>query len=224
MTYFLVVGFLKTPIPTLIALALALRWLLKRGRARWSVDEVTLVSAVVVFSLYFSFLFRAQIGLRHFLVAFPPLFVLAGGLGPILAQARTRRAAFVLGLALSATSVIKHGDDPLSYFNEFVPPTLTYRIAADSNLDWGQSRARVDAYLASHPGVLNAPAKPFPGRLIVGANQLTGVITRRRMEWLRDSGKKPVGHVAFTHFLFDVTAAEASRLRRERGDPPPPLY
>ena len=80
------------------------------------------------------------------------------------------------------------------------------------------------AYIASHPGVLNAPAKPFPGRLIVGANQLTGVITRRRMEWLRESGKRPVGHVAFTHFLFDVTAAEASRLRRERGDPSLPLY
>ena len=99
-------------------------------------------------------------------------------------------------------------------------PTRTYRIAADSNLDWGQSRARVEEYLARHPEVLDAPAKPFPGRMIVGANQLTGVVTRKRMEWLRESGLVPTGHVAFTHFLFDVTEAEAKRLRQQRGDPP----
>ncbi|HRB13843.1 MAG TPA: hypothetical protein PKU70_12605, partial [Vicinamibacteria bacterium] len=56
--------------------------------------------------------------------------------------------------------------------------------------------------------------------ILVGANQLTGVVTRKRMEWLRESGLVPVDHVAFTHFLFDVTEAEARRLRRERGDPP----
>ncbi len=222
MTYFLVVGLLKTPIPSLAALSLAALLLLKRGRARWSVDEVTLVSTVVVFSVYFSLFFRAQIGLRHFLVVFPPLFVLAGGLGPFLARSRGRMAIGVLGLGLCAASVIRHGDDPLSYFNEFIEPTLTYTIAADSNLDWGQSRARVDAYLASHPEVLIAPAKPVPGRMIVGANQLTGVVTRKRMEWLRESGLEPVGQVSFTHFLFDVTEAEAARLRRERGAPPLP--
>ncbi len=217
MTYFLVIGFLKTPIPTLLALFWAARWLGRRARASWSVDEVTLMSTVVVFSLYFSFLFRAQIGLRHFLVVFPPMFVLAGCLGPLLARSRGRLLAAVVGLGLSATSLLRHGEDPLSYFNEFVDPKLTYQIAADSNLDWGQSRGRVEAYLASHPEVRSAPAKPFAGRLLVGANQLTGVVTRRRMEWLRESGLKPIGHVAFTHFLFDVTEDEAARLSQGKG-------
>ena len=220
MTYFLVVGLLKTPIPALLALMLAAALFLKPGGARWRADEITLTSAVLVFSVYFSLFFRAQIGFRHFLVVLPPLFVLAGRVGPFLAQSRARAAMGVLALGLSAASVIRHGDDPLSYFNEFVDPTLTYRIAADSNLDWGQSRARVEAYVEGHRGVLQAPAKPFPGRIIVGANQLTGVITRKRMEWLRESGLAPVGHVAFTHFLFDVTEAEAKRLRQQRGDPP----
>ncbi len=221
-SYFLVVGFFKTPIPTLIALALALALLVKRGRATWSVDEVTLASAIVIFSLYFSFVFRAQIGLRHFLVACPPMFVLAGALGPWLSRSRWRTAFGVFGLVCSATSVTRHGNDPLSYFNEFVDPVLTYKIAADSNLDWGQSKGRVEAYLASHPDVLRAPARPFPGRLLVGANQLTGVVTRRRMEWLRESGLRPIAHVAFTHFLFELSEVEASRLRLERGDPPLP--
>lgn len=221
-TYFIVVGLAKTPIPTLVALALACALLLKRGWRSWSADEVTLVSTVVVFSLYFSFLFRAQIGLRHFMVVFPPLLVLMGGLGPYLARSRARVAAGVLGLALSAGSVVRHGDDPLSYFNEFVDPRLTYRIAADSNLDWGQSQAKIDAYLSSHLEVLNAPAKPFPGRILVGANQLTGVVTRKRMEWLRDSGLEPTGQVAFTHFLFEVTPAEAARLRSKAGERPLP--
>jgi hypothetical protein len=222
MTYFLVVGFLKTPIPTLLALLLTAALLLKSGRSAWSVGEVTLLSTVLVFSLYFSLLFRAQIGFRHFLVVMPPLFVLAGSLGPVLARSRTRAAIGVLAVAASAASVIRHGQDPLSYFNELIDPTLTYRVAADSNLDWGQSRARVEAYLASHPDILLAPAKPFPGRIIVGANQLTGVVTRKRMEWLRESGLSPVGHVAFTHFLFDVTESRAKQLRLRRGDPPWP--
>jgi len=219
-TYFFVVGFLKTPIPALLILMIAAALHLKPGGAQWRTGEITLVSAVLVFSIYFSLFFRAQIGFRHFLVVMPPLFVLAGRVGPFLAHSRARAAMGVLALSLSAASVIRHGDDPLSYFNELVDPTRTYRIAADSNLDWGQSRARVEAYLAGQPGVLQAPAKPFPGRIIVGANQLTGVVTRKRMEWLRESGLAPVGHVAFTHFLFDVTEAEARRLRQKRGDPP----
>ena len=220
MTYFLVLGLLKTPIPTIVGVLLTAGLLLKHGRDRWRVDEITLVSGVVIFSLYFSLFFRTQIGFRHFLVVVPLLYVLAGRLGPFLSRSRLRATIGVLALGLSAASVIRHGDDPLSYFNELVDPTLTYRIAADSNLDWGQSRARVDAYLASHPGVLQAPGKPFPGRIIVGANVLTGVVTRKRMEWLRATGLRPVGHVAFTHFLFDLTEAEAARLRRERGEPP----
>jgi hypothetical protein len=220
MTYFLVLGLLKTPIPALLILLLGAVLLLRPGGPAWGASQITLVSAIAVLALYFSLFFRAQIGFRHFLVVMPPLFVLAGRVGPFLAQSRARIAMSVLAFGLSATSVIRHGDDPLSYFNEFVDPTGAYRIAADSNLDWGQSRARIDAYLAGHPDVLQAPGKPFPGRIIVGANQLTGVITRKRMEWLRESGLTPVGHVAFTHFLFDITEADAKRMRQNRGDPP----
>jgi Dolichyl-phosphate-mannose-protein mannosyltransferase len=221
--YFLVVGLLKTPLPEALAL-LASALVLARRRRDLSIDEMTLITTVAVFSAYFSFMFRAQIGLRHFLVAIPPMLVLAGCLGPLLAKSRARVMAAVVAIALSAASVMRHGNDPLSYFNELVAPTLTYRIAADSNLDWGQTKARVEAWLAANPDVLVAPARPFPGRILVGANQLTGVVTRKRMEWLRDSGKTPTGHVAFTHFLFLVTTEEAEKLRRARGEPPlPPL-
>lgn len=219
-SYFLVVGLLKSPLPSVIALAIAAFLLVRRRDSPWRVDEIVLVSTVVIFSLYFSFLFRAQIGLRHYLVTIPPLFVLAGRLGPFLARSRWRMAFAGLALALSAASVIRHGDDPLSYFNELVDPKATYRIAADSNLEWGQSRARVEAYLAANPSVLRAPAKPFPGRILVSANQLTGVVTRKRMEWLRESGIQPIGHVSYTHFLFDISPSEAERLRRQRGDTP----
>lgn len=218
--YFLVLGFVKTPIPALLLVGLAAITLM-RGRGRsLTTDERVLLVAVVFFTGYFSLLFRAQIGLRHFLVVFPPIYVLAGALGPRLAATQARTIAAMAGVLLSALSVVRHGDDPLSYFNELVAPTKTYRIAADSNLEWGQSKARVDAWVAAHPGVLLAPAKPFPGRILVSANQLTGVVTRKRMEWLRASGLEPTEHVAFTHFVFEVTPEMAGRLRRERGDPP----
>ncbi len=217
--YFLVLGFFKSPLPTLLALGAA-AGLLLRNRAGWTVSEVTLTAAIVVFSLYFNLLFRAQIGLRHVRVVGAALWVLAGRLGPVRSRWRTRTAVGVLGLGLTAASVLRHGDDPLSYFNELIPSTLTYRIAADSNLEWGQSESRVAAYLLAHPEVRLNPAKPFPGRLLVSANQLTGVVTRKRMEWLRNSGLEPVGHVAFTHFLFELTDSEAARLRETRGELP----
>lgn len=220
--YFLVVGLFKTPIPTVLAVLLAAALLAKERSRSLRVEEITLLCAFCVFAFYFSFLFRAQIGMRHFLVALPPLFVLAGRLGPFLWRSRPRLIAGVIALVLSAASLLRHGDDPLSYFNELSDPKLTYRIAADSNLDWGQTRDRVDAWLRANPQVLVAPARPFAGRLLVGANQLTGVVTRRRMEWLRESGKTPIGHVAFTHFLFEVSVAEAEELRRQRGLPPLP--
>ncbi len=220
--YFLVVGLVKTPLPALAALFLGLFLLFRSRSAPWRIAEITLITTVVMFAIYFSLLFRAQIGWRHFLVAVPPLLVLAGRLGPFIMESRRRMALAGLGLVLSAGSVIRHGTDPLSYFNELVDPTLTWRIAADSNLDWGQSHAQVENFLAAHPNVLRAPARPFPGQLLVGANQLTGVVTRKRMEWLRESGLKPLGHVAFTHFLFDLSASDAARLRRDRGDPPLP--
>jgi hypothetical protein len=223
-SYFLVIGFLKTPLPSIVALIVAILLWLRRDGTALGAPEITLFTAVFIFTVYFSVLFRAQIGLRHFLVVLPPLFVLAGRLGPFLLQSRKRALLGALGFALSTISVVRHGDDPLSYFNELIGPTKTYRVAADSNLDWGQTRARIEAYLAMHPEVLNAPAQPFPGRILVGANQLAGVVTRKRMEWLRQSGLEPVGHVAFTHFLFDVTEAEALRLRRLRAEqtPEPP--
>jgi hypothetical protein len=47
-------------------------------------------------------------------------------------------------------------------------------------------------------------------------------VTRKRMEWLRDSGLEPTAHVAFTHFLFIVSESDATRLRLQRGEAPLP--
>lgn len=219
-TYFAVVGFFKTPLPALALLALATALLLRRRERPWSTDERTLLASLLIFVPYFSLIFRAQIGLRHFLVVYPAAFVLAGIAGPWLARARWRTACAALASLLSAASVTAHGPDPLSYFNEAIAPTRTWRIAADSNLDWGQSKAKVEEWIAAHPDVLVAPAKPFPGRVLVGANVLTGVVMRKRTDWLRDAGLEPLDQIAHTHFLFDIPRETADRLRRERGDPP----
>jgi len=221
-TYFLVLGLIKSPLPTIAVLAFAGLLLVSRRNEIRSPQILTLVAAVLVFAIYFSLLFRAQIGLRHFLVVFPPLFVLAGIAGRELSASVAGRAGAVALIALAAVSVIRHGDDPLSYFNELVDPTRTYLYAADSNIDWGQSKRRIESYLVANPDVITAPAKPFPGRILVGVNQLTGMVTRKRMEWLRESDLKPVSHVAYTHFLFVVSLEEAARMRARRGEPPLP--
>ena len=46
---------------------------------RAALDWVVVVP-VAFFAVYFNFFYQAQIGIRYFLVVFPPLYVLAGDL------------------------------------------------------------------------------------------------------------------------------------------------
>jgi hypothetical protein len=105
--------------------------------------------------------------------------------------------------------------------NELLPDRkLAYRVLADSNLDWGQDVAFVARYLEEHPEVVWQPAEPTAGRILVGTNWLTGVFKRRHDTWLRDNFE-PVDHLRYSHLLFEVSEAEAERLRRAATQPSP---
>jgi hypothetical protein len=80
----------------------------------------------------------------------------------------------------------------------------SYRILADSNLDWGQSRWYLDRYLELHPEADVEPQGPVHGLVIVGVNNLTWVTSDpNRYLWLRN-GYAPVDTIAYSYLVYAI--------------------
>lgn len=168
-SYYLVAFLFKTPLglQVLLLWAVVQAWRRRLG-AEFFRHEFFLVVPALFFALYFSLFFRAQIGIRYLLVIYPLLIVFAGSLardwrqmGP---KARLAGAGLLLWIAGSNLSYAGHY---LSYFNELVGNRRnSYKILADSNLDWGQNINYRADYLAgasgNDPVPRITPAGPFP--------------------------------------------------------------
>jgi len=160
--YFLVLFLIKTPLPLLILLVVAVV-------AAWRTRRLVWPSVVIVFPvLYFavSMTSKINIGYRHILPVVP--FAVMGAAGAFhylfIAPAPgggTRRSwwhtpighwslvgvycLLVLWMVLSSLWIHPYY---LAYFNELVGgPDQGYRYLVDSNLDWGQDMKRLKAYL-----------------------------------------------------------------------------
>lgn len=157
--YFPVAFLVKTPLPTLIALALAgiawLRWARRRGFSRAEYGDMAMTSLVVppLAFLAVSINSRLNIGYRHILPVLPFAFVFASQI--ICLPGVQRRCAskmrgvvaalLLLWLAVEALAIQPY---PLAYFNQLAGgPAQGYRVLADSNLDWGQDLKRLAAVL-----------------------------------------------------------------------------
>jgi hypothetical protein len=91
-----------------------------------------------------------NIGHRHLLPLYPPLFVLAGCVaGPRAAPfLRTRVAGLLVALHAAAALVVH--PHHLAYFNEFVGgPRNGHRCLVDSSLDWGQDLPALERRLSA---------------------------------------------------------------------------
>jgi 4-amino-4-deoxy-L-arabinose transferase-like glycosyltransferase len=146
----------KTPLALLGAFLLALgagvfawRRASALTRQAWLVAACPLsVTALVVWGT--ALLSHLNIGDRHILAIFPPLFVALG----ILASRRLLIVALALlaGHAAASFAIRPHY---LAYFNALAGgPENAYRLFSDSSLDWGQDLPTLRTWLASsrHPG------------------------------------------------------------------------
>jgi hypothetical protein len=217
--YYFYAMLFKMPIATqLLLLAAIAAYIVRVRQFDFFKNEWVLVCPILFFTIHFNFFYRAQIGLRHFLVVFPLLFVFCGSLlkEPVMLS---RRAAAGLSGALAGLllSVLSYYPHFLPYFNELVwDRKMSYRILADSNLDWGQHVWYFRQYVATHPGAIVEPERPTAGTILVGANVLTGVAYGpEKFRWLRDNFK-PVDHVAYSVLVFHVSAADLDRLGLSR--------
>lgn len=95
-----------------------------------------------LFGVYWAFAVASDlnIGIRHILPVFPPVFVLAGAAGRWLtARRRTMAALTVAALAWLVVESLRVRPHYLAYFNQLVGgPEQGHRFLVDSCLDWGQ--------------------------------------------------------------------------------------
>jgi 4-amino-4-deoxy-L-arabinose transferase-like glycosyltransferase len=194
--YFLLLWLLKTPV-ALLAAELA-------GSARARGPAARLLAWNVALALvYFSCFFHAQIGYRFALMAVPLALILAAA---GLARTRIAWPAAAAALALAAAENAMYFGNPLAFTNAAVwPKRNVYRLMADSNVDWGQDRERIERRLARADASTSAldPVHIVPGHNTIDLNLLAGLWDFERFRWVRER-LTPAGHFGHTYLWYDV--------------------
>jgi hypothetical protein len=155
----------KTPLPVMGVLFLAVATLpLRAKRVGWRLARALYRTAPlwILLGVYGVAAMRSNLnlGIRHLLPIYPPLFILAGAAGGWFARP-TWKVGVVLAvlLALQVRECLAIYPDPLAYFNQLVGgPANGYRHLVDNNLDWGQDLPALRDWLESHG--LNRPDGP----------------------------------------------------------------
>ena len=163
--FFPVVWFLKAPLPLLLALAggaLGLGWgrlapLLLPGTASPVGEErpraparreLLPLAVLIVVYLGASMASGLNIGIRHILPVFPPLFVLAGAAVLVPARRLWRHAVLAAILLWSARELLSVRGQYLSYFNPFAGGSREgHRWFVDSSFEWGQDLPAYERWL-----------------------------------------------------------------------------
>lgn len=204
------------PVPVLILFSISLiSYFLTAIKKGINKEDLFIVVPGIYFAIYFNFFFRAQIGIRFFLVIFPILIIFSASIfRKWCAFSQTIHGFFVfLGVYL-IISVASYFPHYLSYFNEFIPNrNLAYQKLADSNLDWGQDKAELSKYLEDNPEIIFEPAQPTDGLIIVGVNELTGVVgSSKSFEWLRENFL-PIDNFNYSYLIYDISLIDIEKIK-----------
>lgn len=211
-SYYAVAYFYKEPIALQILFLWGLVWVCRNRKLDDFVagEGLLLMSAAILF-VWLSLFSRAQIGIRHILPVLAIETVIAGAaFSNFSSRGWLQKILLCILVLWLAGSVASYYPQMIPYMNEWVRDRrLSYRILSDSNLDWGQEGAVVRDFLQTNPDVIVEPKAPVAGRILFGANNLTGVY-----DWgsAPSFGKRyrPVARVGYAHFLFDVPASDTA--------------
>ncbi len=152
-SYFPLALLVKTPLPTIIGLLVALAWSMRHGVGpRWSAIPLLVVPLAY---LFISMLVALNIGHRHMLPVFPFVFVFIAQLAGEHAAGvlrrtgvRWRRVVFYLLAIWYAIGTLAIFPNYVVFFNELAGgPDNGYRYLADSSVDWGQGIEELKLYL-----------------------------------------------------------------------------
>jgi 4-amino-4-deoxy-L-arabinose transferase-like glycosyltransferase len=151
----------KTPLAlfAIVALAVAVTWRESRKEGRRIPAAAQPILPLIVFIVLFlgaAVSSNLNIGHRHILPIYPPLFVLCGAAAgfaesfhgsrrqKFLPPFATWPATLIIVLAIEGSCWFPHY---LAYFNGLVRPSQAYRHLVDSSLDWGQDLPALRRYI-----------------------------------------------------------------------------
>jgi len=222
--YFLVAYLIKTPIPMLLLIPLAV-WHWRRQGGGWFNEAFLLLPAVTLFVLISAEAY--PLGVRYLLPIYPLLFIFISRTAPLFTR---NRLAVIAGIILAAWYVstpVRFHPDYLAYFNELVGgPKRGIAYLDDSNIEWGQHLKRLKRYLDEHrfdrvklayfttgrPEYYGIRAErmpladlartPEPGTYIVGAYDLMRVRAYYRIDWLKRY--EVIDRIGYSIFVFRV--------------------
>jgi len=147
--YFPVAFAIKTSLPFLILSAAALAWALW---ALWKRDWRYLW-LIVPFAIYaaLSMSSRINIGVRHFLPAYPFLFIAGGALLDRLLRVRYAHhlmvAVVVLTFGWMSVEMLRAYPDYIPYMNQLASGHPHWWYLSDSNVEWGDDARALAEYL-----------------------------------------------------------------------------
>jgi 4-amino-4-deoxy-L-arabinose transferase-like glycosyltransferase len=231
---------LKTPLPALIALGIALAVTLRdAARARGILLFLVLPAGIHTLAVC---LFADNYGVRYLIPSTAFLLVLAGGAASWFRRGRARRAAAALLALWLVASVFHASPHFIAYFNELIGgPANAADVLHDSNVDWGQDLARLARFqrdhqipeivlgywgggLPGHYGIRSRPftldlaraATPPPGVYAVSVNHLVNL--KKRVVLAGDDPNldwlarfHPTDRVGFSIYVYAFTAPGVSR-------------
>ena len=105
----------------------------------------------------------------------------------------------------------------LAFTNAAVwPKRYVYRLLADSNVDYGQNRDKMAAWLEAHPnpGRHFEPIHLLPGENVLRFDQATSARGFPRHEWLR-AHLRPYRHFRHNYLFFEASPLDFERFLEE---------
>jgi len=139
--------------PTVVVLLFLIFLILAASRRIGVPRDLLIMATFPAVYFVFAIFSHIDIGDRHILPIYPfVLLFVAGSAWQLTRRSRAALLLVLLAVALNAADALRYAPDYLSYFTPFVPPSQSYKLLSDSNLDWGQGLLSLRGYQAAHRG------------------------------------------------------------------------
>jgi len=222
--YFLVAYALKTPLPMLLLIPLAI-WHWRRQNDGWFDEVFLLLPAITLLALISAM--ADALGVRYILAIYPLLFIFVSRTVTLFSASRGWAVVGIILAIWYLSTPIRIYPDYLAHFNELVGgPKHGIEYLDDSNIDWGQNLKRLKHYLDGRefgrvkllyvgtgwPRYYRIHAEPFPltamgrrpepGIYIISAQALVWARADFGMDWLKEYELLDV--IGYSFYVFRI--------------------